>query len=367
MKKIVSLFLITTLLMVSMLSAVTANAQVLKTTEVLLFEDFEPPVGFTGEFSTDAYKYYSMFSAADIAVGNKVGYKGWQLTASTSDEENSAPSIYHVGQRADVPNDKIPTTYLDLRRYNNDMSSLPSIYYNLGVQSKNELIVRFTIDLLYSDSNGFKFSAKYFADPLTLTSWKPMNGTEITFTDDEKALFKVNEWNKIEFLADYTKNQVTLFVNGVQIREPQTVNQTADFKEVRLWGNNESKYTYKNLYVDNVKLEKVTYVDEDYIANGVTYTDNNGSVVSTPTNGNKIKNIRVEKDSAQNGVCTVIIARYNSTDKLVSAKTAVPSFTSDRALIDTNVEYANGDYVKVFILDGLNNIKPLTTVATFLK
>lgn len=379
MKKLISLFLITALLVVSMLSAVTvnaANAQVLKTTEVLVNEDFEPPVGFTGAFSTDAYKYYSMFSADDIA-GDKVGYKGWKLTAG-NDEVDVVPSIYHVAQRTDVARDEtgnlteIPTTYLDLRRYTST-TKIPSIYYDFGVQNKDSLIVRFTLDLLYSDTSTtdrFRFSAKYFADYLTYTSWQPMNGTAIAFTEDQKALFKKDQWNKIEFLADYTKNEVTLFVNGVQIGEPQKVNQTADFKEVRLWGMNNSGLIGKNLYIDNVKLEKVAYVDEAYIANGAIFTKPNGSVVSALSNGDVIKSIRVEKDNAQEGNCTAIVARYNSSDMLISTKIApltAASFASNTATIDANIPYATGDYIKVFFLDNANIVKPLASASTFLK
>ncbi len=367
MKKIISAVLITSLLMVSTFSALTVNAKVFESYEVLLEEDFEPAAGFEGAFTTDAYKYLSMFSASDIAAGNFEGYNGWRLTASAGDEQNITPSIYHVAQRTDVGSRKEnTTTYLDLRRYVSS-TSIPSIYKNFGTQSKADLRVRFSLDLLYSNAaNGFRFSAKYFADLLTISAWKPMNGTEYTFTSDEKALFKTNEWNKIEFLLDYTKNEISLFVNGTQVGTTQTVNQTADFKEIRLWGMNDGKLIGQNLYIDNLKLEKVRYIDENYIANGATYTNEAGAILLA---GNTLKNVRIEKDAQADGEGTVIVARYDSSGKLINAVLYAftgEEFSNNTAWLDINEALASGDYVKVFFLN-MGELKSLAKASFFSK
>lgn len=377
MKKIISLLLVLGILVFNIFSAIAVRAKILETTEILLFEDFEPPVDFTGEF-TDVHTYYSMFNATDIANGNFTGYKGWNLTASAGDEQKIAPSIYHVAQRADVGDLKdYPTTYLDLRRYDKKDVN-PSIYKSFGVQDKNGLIVRFSFDLLAAngkssdDSVYFSMAAKYFATTLTNLYWKPDGGTAQWFNEEEKALIEYQKWNKIEFLVDFGKDLVTLYINGHQVCTPQELKNDTEFKEIRLWTLYNETSNTNRLCLDNLKVEKLEY-NESYSAQAVSYISEDGFYVSMPSGGDSLEKVSIKKALSSDGNCKMYVACYNAKDKLIAVKSiniTGNDFTDNKAEIDVGLEIPTdkdlaGGKTKIFFWDKENIMNPLSETAVF--
>lgn len=377
MKKFISLILSLGLLVCGFSLTVTVNAKELDATEVILFEDFEPPIGFEGEF-TEPHVYYSMFNSTDIANGVFTGYKGWQLTASEGDERTIAPEIYHVAQRADVGDLKdYPTTYLDLRRYASANVN-PSIYKGFGVQDKNGLIVRFSFDLLVAngktsaDSVYFSMAAKYFANTLTNLYWKPDGGTAQWFTEEEKALIEYQKWNKIEFLVDFDKDLVTLYINGHQVCTPQELKNDTDFKEIRLWSLYNELSNLNRLCIDNIKVEKMEY-NESYSAQAVSYISEDNFYVNAPSGRGRIEKVSIKKASSSDGNCKMYVACYNKKEKLVAVKSidiTANDFKDNKADIDVDLEIPAGTNLvggttKIFFRDKENIMRPLSEAGVF--
>ncbi len=375
MKRFISAFIAVMMLSFCLVSSVTVNAKSLESQGVFFTEDFEAP-----ENETVTYPR-SILSSDEITAGggsgNITGYKGWSINVEAPADE--IPGMYTVDYKSEegglVGNE---SAYLDLTREKSGSTSNcgSTLYKKLDTAPSKNNIVKLSYKLCPGGGSysGYLFTMgfKFFTDDLTNIYWKPFGKSAYHFTEEEKAIFEAWVWNKVEFVLDYNNSTLSLIVNDTQIGPAQEMKTMPEVTEIRLWTSRTDWASQNKLYIDDIKLEQFSYV-ESYSVTDISYMSADGFFVSSPSGGDVIETVTVEKSAASDGECKLLVACFDNENKLSAIKAVDVTdsdFENDSATIDVNLQisedaYLDGGKTKVFFWEKSDLVKPLEEPAVF--
>ncbi len=251
----------------------------------------------------------------------------------------------------------------------------------------NSDIVEISLDIMYDGSvaKGFPLGIEPIGN---LNIWDPtqagvtdsdnfflelskMTKISPTTVEQRQMMSATNTWRTHKFVIDYNNTTFSWYCEGELIG---SLNAAPAVSYINLFLQKPENRSRNNIYVDNIKVEKITSTTS-YEAKSVSYTDSDNMFCVGPQAGGQLETAKISKAAVAGGSGTAIFAYYNESKELKSVKPinfSPSDFNSEGiATLDVQMnlpanssDVTNGE-VKVFFWDGMTNLKPLEEPASF--
>lgn len=310
-----------------------------------LYEDFEG-IGVITEAVADSVDVGDMFDANGAPVDAS---SGWTLTNTTSYRTE-----WSNGGRIQIVSDD-NNSVLKMKRTANNVD----YRIQTAMSHNNAFGDRIAVAIRIKNIGNYINIAGSYMGCLNITRGFRGDFAKVS-TDTDQAISHDKDWHTYLFVYDKgiteTKKNadaypVTLYRDGVLVGTSwaRTTNYTGDtLFQLLQW----AEYQASEIYVDDILVMNLD-------ADPMQFAD------STVENG-ILKTAGIQYNSYEQNIGTssmsLIVASYDSNDDFIGAK--VVNATPDKVGInDVNVEYTlptATDYYRLFLFDGLTNIKPLS-------